>query len=246
MAGVRGKCDPSRGGGRGRHVDGRGGRDVLPDCADDGRWRPKRTGVDRPPGTAACSRHDRGHTPRRRQRDGCTDGRLSDGGAGSRRRSARGDLRLDNGPEPWHNSTDRLGLSELGAVTRVRLGHNRTLTPRLSPLSTLPERRADRQRRGCGRRRSPWTQRARPQELGKPQRPRFTTAPTTHHLLPGNLEEHRADLNDRRRAFVRSVPIDASAQARHEGRVHAITRPSARTERTGTHDSRSRVAGSDR
>ena len=135
MAGMRGKCDPSRGGGRGRRVDGRGGRDVLPDCADDGRWRPEQTGADRPTGTATCSRHDRGHTPRRRRRDGCTDGRLSGGGAGPRRRSARGDLRLDNGPEPWHNSSDRLGLSELGAVTRVRLGYNRALTPRLSPLS---------------------------------------------------------------------------------------------------------------
>ena len=134
MAGMRGKCDPSRGGGRGRRVDGRGGRDVLPDCADDGRWRPERTGAERPSGTAACSRHDRGHTPRRRRRDGCTDGRLAVGGAGPRRRSARGDLRLDNGPEPWHNSSDRLGLSELGAVTRVRLGYNRALTPRLSPL----------------------------------------------------------------------------------------------------------------
>ena len=167
MAGMRGKCDPSRGGGRGRRVDGRGGRDVLPDCADDGRWRPEQTGADRPTGTAACSRHDRGHTPRRRRRDGCTDGRLSGGGAGPRRRSARGDLRLDNGPEPCHNSRDRLGLSELGAVTRVRLGYNRALTPRLSPLSTLPERSAGGQRRGRGRRRSPWTQRARPQGAWK-------------------------------------------------------------------------------
>ena len=151
MAGMRGKCDPSRGGGRGRRVDGRGGRDVLPDCADDGRWRPEQTGADRPTGTAACSRHDRGHTPRRRRRDGCTDGRLSGGGAGPRRRSARGDLRLDNGPEPWHNSSDRLGLSELGAVTRVRLGYNRALTPRLSPLSTLT--RTQRWRPAPG----PWT-----------------------------------------------------------------------------------------
>ena len=105
-------ADSSPCGGRGRRVDGRGGRDVLPDCADDGRWRPEQTGADRPTGTAACSRHDRGHTPRRRRRDGCIDGRLSGGGAGPRRRSARGDLRLDNGPEPWHNSSDRLGLSD--------------------------------------------------------------------------------------------------------------------------------------
>ena len=88
MAGMRGKCDPSRGGGRGRRVDGRGGRDVLPDCADDGRWRPERTGADRPTGTAACSRHDRGHTPRRRQGTAAlTAGSLSEGlvhGVGAR------------------------------------------------------------------------------------------------------------------------------------------------------------------
>ena len=91
-----------------------------------------------------------------------TAGSLSEGlvhGVGAR--GAISDV--DNGPEPWHNSSDRLGLSELGAVTRVRLGYNRALTPRLSPLSTLPERSAGGQRRGHGRRRSPWTQRARPQ-----------------------------------------------------------------------------------
>ena len=153
MAGVRGKCDPSRGAGRGRRAAGRGGRDVLRDCADDERWRLERTGDDRPSGTATCSRRGRGHTPRRRRRDGCTGDSFSGGGAGPRRRSARGDLRLDNEPEPWHNSRDRLGLSELGAVTRVRWA-NRALTPRLSPLPTLPERSADRQRRGRGRRRS--------------------------------------------------------------------------------------------
>ena len=153
MAGVREKCDPSRGAGRGRRAAGRGGRDVLRDCADDERWRLERTGDDRPSGTATCSRRGRGHTPRRRRRDGCTGDSFSGGGAGPRRRSARGDLRLDNEPEPWHNSRDWLGLSELGAVTRVRWA-NRALTPRLSPLPTLPERSADRQRRGRGRRRS--------------------------------------------------------------------------------------------
>ena len=40
---------------------------------------------------------------------------------------------------PWHNNGDRLGLSELGAVTRVRL-YPRALTPRLSPLhATRPQ-----------------------------------------------------------------------------------------------------------
>ena len=120
MAGGRGKCDPSRGAGRGRRVAGRGGRGALRDCADGGPGRPGPPGAGRPPGTAACSRHGRGHTPRRWRRVGCTDDRSSAGGAGPRRRSARGGLRLDNGPEPWQNSGDRPGLSELGAVTRVR------------------------------------------------------------------------------------------------------------------------------
>ncbi len=40
---------------------------------------------------------------------------------------------------PWHNNGDRLGLSELGAVTRARL-YPRALTPRLSPLhATRPQ-----------------------------------------------------------------------------------------------------------
>ena len=144
MAGVRGKCDPSRGDECGTRAAGRDGRDALRGCVDGGPWPLEPTGADRPPDTTACSRHGRGRTPRRGRRVGCTDDRLSGGGAGPQRRSARGDLRLDNEPEPWHNSRDWLGLSELGAVTRVRLGNNRALTPRLSPLSTLPERRAGR------------------------------------------------------------------------------------------------------
>ena len=166
MAGGRGKCDPSRGAGRGRRVDGRDGRDALRDCADVGPWRLEPTGDELPSDTTACSRHGRDRTRRRRRRVGCTDGRLSGGGAGPRRRSARGDLRLDNGPEPWQNSRDRLGLSELGAVTRVR-----SAQPGPHPASesapTLAERRAGRQRRGRGRRRSPRTQRTRPQGAWK-------------------------------------------------------------------------------
>ena len=120
MVGVRGKCDPSRDAVRGRHVGGHGGRDVLRDCADGEPWQLEPTGDELPSDTMACSRHGRGHTPRRRRRVRCTDDRLSAGEARPRRRSARSGLRLDNEPEPWHNSTDRLGLSELGAVTRVR------------------------------------------------------------------------------------------------------------------------------
>ena len=136
MAGGRGKCDPSRGDGRGRRVAGRGGRGALRDCADGGPGRPGPPGGGRPPGTAACSRHGRGHTPRRWRRVGCTDDRSSAGGAGPRRRSARGGLRLDNGPEPWQNSGDRPGLSELGAVTRVRSAQGPHPTPESALYAT--------------------------------------------------------------------------------------------------------------
>ncbi len=183
MAGGRGKCDPSRGGGRGRRAAGRDGRDALPDCADGGSWRLEPTGDDRPSGTTTCSRRGRGHTPRRRRRDGCSDDRLSVGGAGPRRRSARGGLRLDNEPEPWHNSSDRLGLSELGAVTRVRLGHNRALTPRLSPLLRYPNA-APVVSAGAVDAAAPQGRKERAlRELGKPRRTRFPTAPTAEIFL---------------------------------------------------------------
>ena len=121
IAAVRWKTDPSRGGGgRGKRVAGRDGRDGPRDSADGGPWQPAATGDDRPPGSAACSRHGRDHTPRRWRTGGCSVGRSSGVAAGPRRRSARGKLRLDSERQPWHNSSDRLGLSELGAVTRVR------------------------------------------------------------------------------------------------------------------------------
>ena len=117
------KTDPSRGDGRGTRAAGRDGRDGPRDSADVGPWQPSTTGDDRPPGTAACSRHGRDHTPRRWRRGGCSVGRSSGVAAGPRRRSARGTLRLDSERQPWHNSIDRLGLSELGAVTRVPGGN---------------------------------------------------------------------------------------------------------------------------
>ena len=115
---LRWKTDPSRGGGT--HAAGRDGRDGPRDSADGGPWQPATTADDRQRGSAACSRHARGHTRRRWRTGGCSVGRSSGGAAGPRRRSARGELRLDSEHEPWHNGTDRLGLSELGAVTRVR------------------------------------------------------------------------------------------------------------------------------
>ena len=117
---MRWKTDPSRGGGRGTRVAGRDGRDGPRDCAGVGPWRPAANGDDRPSGTTACSRHARGRTPCRWRRVDCSVGRSSGEAAGPRRRSARGELRLDSERQPWHNNGDRLGLSELGAVTRVR------------------------------------------------------------------------------------------------------------------------------
>jgi len=116
----RRKTDPSRAGGRGTHAAGRDGRDGPRDSADGGPGQPAPTGDDRPPGSKVCSRHGRDHTRRRWRTGGCSVGRSSGEATGPRRRSARGELRLDNEQEPWHNGTDRLGLSELGAVTRVR------------------------------------------------------------------------------------------------------------------------------
>ena len=144
IATVRWKTDPSRVAGRGRRVAGRGrrvagrdGRDGPRNSADVGPWQPAPTGDDRPPGSAPCSRRGRDHTRRKWRTGGCSVGRSSGVAAGPRRRSARSKLRLDSDREPWHNSTDRLGLSELGTVTRVRSLH-RALTPRLSPFQRYP------------------------------------------------------------------------------------------------------------
>ena len=135
---MRWKTDPSRGGGHDRRVAGRDGRDGLRGCAGVEPGQPAPSGDERRPGSAACSRRGRGRTPCRWRTGGCSVGNSSGVTAGPRRRSARGELRLDSRPEPWHNNGDRLGLSELGAVTRVRLLPGRALTPRLSPLQRYP------------------------------------------------------------------------------------------------------------
>ena len=119
--------------------------------------------------------HD--HTPRRWQTGNCNVGRSSGGAGRPRRRSARGDLRLDNAFEPWHNSTDRLALSELGAVTRVRWPY-RALTPRFSPLPTLPERVAARQLRRLWTPPLLWTQTTAPTGVCETAQTRFRTATT--------------------------------------------------------------------
>ena len=137
IAEVPWKTDPSRGGGRDRRVAGRDGRDDPRDFAGGEPWRPAPTGDDRPPGSAACSRHGRDHTRRRWRTGGCSVGRSSGVAADPRRRSARGKLRLDSERQPWHNSSDRLGLSELGAVTRVRFSTPGP-HPRLRPFQRYP------------------------------------------------------------------------------------------------------------
>ena len=92
----------------------------LPDCADGAPWRPVPTVDVLQYDSGASSTHGRGHTPGRCQRGGGTGDRSSAEAVGPRCRSARGDLRLDGAPAPWHNRTDWLGLSELETVTRVR------------------------------------------------------------------------------------------------------------------------------
>ena len=92
----RWKIDPSRGSGRGRRAAARDGRDDPRDCAGAAPWRPVATGDARPRGSAACSRRDRGRTPRRWRTGGCSAGRSSGVTAGPRRRSARAKLRLDS------------------------------------------------------------------------------------------------------------------------------------------------------
>ena len=207
MAGVRGKCDPSRGGGRGRRVAGRDGRDALRGCVDGGPWRLEPPGGERPSGTAACSRPGRGHTPRRWRKVGCTDDRSSGGGAGPRRRSARGGLRLDTEPEPWHNSSDRLDLSELGAVTRGPVGAQPGPHPtsESAPYATRAPCRSPAP--------GPWTpplpkdaKNALPGRCGKPQRTRFPTAPTAISVPPSPRSTKTgagAERVDKCREFVR-------------------------------------------
>jgi len=184
----------------------------------------ERPGGERPSGTAACSRHGRGHTPRRWRRVGCTDDRSSGGGAGPRRRSARGGLRLDNEPEPWHNSCDRLGLSELETVTRVRLWRNRALTPRLSPLLRYPNA-VPTASAGAVDAAAPQGRKERaPRELGNreercfPQRPQPSLFPL--HQDPRNRCQSRA-----RRQVSRIRQVSMTADTRDAGFTARAGRP---------------------
>ena len=183
--GVLGKSDPSRGAaGRDRRAAGRGGRGALRGSADGEPAPPARNGDDRASGTTACSRRGRGRRRCRSRRAGRIGDRCAGGAGRPRRRSAQGGLRLDSTPNPWHNSRDWLGLSELETVTRVPDGPPgphpalesaayATRTPRLRPaprLWMLPLL---------------WTQRARPQELAKPRRRGFAQPPQRHCCCRG-------------------------------------------------------------
>ena len=116
-----GKCDPSRGGAaHGTRAGGRGGRGALRGSAGGAPGRRGPSGAGRQRGRRVSSRRGRGRTTGRHRTVGRTRGRFSRGGVGPRRRSSRCEIRLDKEPQPWHKEADCLGLSELGAVTRVR------------------------------------------------------------------------------------------------------------------------------
>ena len=108
-----GKCDPSRGGGgaHGTRAGGRGGRGALRGCAGGAPGRRGPTAAGRQRGRRASSRRGRGRTTGRRRTAGGTRGRFSRGGAGPRRRSSRGEIRLDNRAAAVAQRTGRLSRS---------------------------------------------------------------------------------------------------------------------------------------
>ena len=138
IAALRGKTDPSRGGGgRGRRAAGRDGRDGPRDCAGVAPGQPAPSGDGRPPGSAASSRRGRGRTPRRWRTNGCSVGRFFWRNGWSTASERAGKLRLDSAPpavaQQWRPARS------VGA----RGGHEgpayfRALTPRLSPLQRYP------------------------------------------------------------------------------------------------------------
>ena len=221
----RGKSDPSRGAGRDRRADGPGDRGALPDCADGGRWRPAPSSGAPKYGSVPSSRRGHGRTPDRSRRGGGTSGRSSGGEAGPRCRSPRGDLRLDDEPKPWHNRSDWLGLSEVEAVTRVRMHPGPHL--RLRPTRTLPERPGQHHGRGYGRCRTYGRTRRVHTMLAKPPGGRFRTAPTARHLP---VDQKPDALRDRTDATTR-VQICALSRERrlYDHIVSNLSRPAAYT-----------------
>ena len=149
-----------------RRREGQPGREARPrdGCGNPNQRQQNAKGIAKPErGTNARSRTrspfrserwPHGRSPGRSRRADRIGDRCAGGAARPRRRSAQGGLRLDSAPNPWHNSRDWLGLSELETVTRAPDGTSGPSPPRLSPPRTLPERPAPRQRRGCGRCRS--------------------------------------------------------------------------------------------
>ena len=179
---MRRKSDPSRVAERDRRAAGHGDRVAPRDCADAGLGLPARTGGGQAFGTAGCSRCGHGRRPRRSRRAGRTGDRFAGGAGRPRRRSAQGRLRLDSAPNPWHNSRDWLGLSELETVTRAPDG---TPGPHPTPESVSYATRT--------RRPSPapglwtltllWTQERAHKELAKPRRRGFAQPPQPQFLL---------------------------------------------------------------
>ena len=229
MAGGWWNPDPSRAGGR--RADGRGGRGVLPGCADAEPARPAPSGAGRALGTTACSRHGRDHMPCRWRTGGCSSGSSSGGVRRPRRRSAQGDLRLDNAFEPWHNNTDRLVLSELGAVTRVRRP-NTGPSPHVwvrcqrypnEPLPATPARRLW----------TPpllWTQTTAPTGVCKTAQARFRTA-TTAIILFFFMTSTTTATGRVRRQVSRIDQFEVTADSR--GRFGAGASDASRARRPG-------------
>ena len=94
--------------------------------------------------------------------------------------------------------TDRFGLASPRPVTAGPVGTGGTPPPvPLRPCLPGPSSTAGAPR-GAVDATAPMDAKTAPTGACKTAKSAFRTAPTTHHLLPGNLEEHRADLADRR------------------------------------------------
>ena len=226
---MRRKSDPSRVAERDRRAAGHGDRVAPRDCADAGLGLPARTGGGQAFGTAGCSRCGHGRRPRRWRRAGRTGDRFAGGAGRPRRRSAQGRLRLDSAPNPWHNSRDWLGLSELETVTRAPDG---TPGPHPTPESVSYATRT--------RRPSPapglwtltllWTQRARPQGACKTAQTRFCTAPTATILVGSSRPGRDGTTGRQRRQPSRFAHFFMTADTGNDARRRCAVRLLASTD----------------
>ena len=125
----------------------------------------------------------------------------------------------------WTTSLNRGTTAATGSVCRSprRSRGSRWVAPGPHPTSesarTLPERRAGRQRRGHGRRRSPWTQRARPQGARKTAKNAVSRSAHSRdlHLHQDQHEEigARASTDERRRIRQFSMVVDSRTPRRY-------------------------------